>query len=175
MDDIRDPNRRRSLFGHRLKSIREAKRLTQEELANRIGCKAVTISRWERGEREPNAGNLANLAAALEVDLTSLIGDGDDASSLDAKAASSAPPRYPSGIEGRLAALRDRHDPADVQSLFYEEINILTEAAQKLSRGAVYMNDTQLDVIIGMVDDLSSSLRDIKKERDSVSSSVVGG
>lgn len=37
-----------------VKTIRDKLRLTQEELAQRLGVSVITISRWERGEFSPS-------------------------------------------------------------------------------------------------------------------------
>jgi transcriptional regulator with XRE-family HTH domain len=57
-------------FGRRLRELREAAGLTQQALAERVGVKWETISRWERGDREPNWSNILGLAQALGVDCT---------------------------------------------------------------------------------------------------------
>jgi len=44
-----------------LRSLREALRLTQEELARRIDVNKLTVSRWERGKLRPSATSLGAL------------------------------------------------------------------------------------------------------------------
>lgn len=41
-------------YAKKIKEYRERKFLTQTELANILGVKLVTISRWETGRFEPN-------------------------------------------------------------------------------------------------------------------------
>lgn len=41
--------------------------LTQIELAEKLKVSNLTVFRWEKGEREPRASDIANLAAALNV------------------------------------------------------------------------------------------------------------
>jgi transcriptional regulator with XRE-family HTH domain len=41
-------------LGQKIKSIREAIRMSQEEFGNEIGCSQVAISAWEAGRRSPN-------------------------------------------------------------------------------------------------------------------------
>ncbi len=55
-------------FGPRLRELREAAGLTQQELAARVGVQWETISRWERGTREPSWSNVLAMASALGVD-----------------------------------------------------------------------------------------------------------
>jgi transcriptional regulator with XRE-family HTH domain len=54
-------------FARRLRELREAAGLTQEQLAARAGVKRDAIARWERGAREPAWGNVLALAEALGV------------------------------------------------------------------------------------------------------------
>ncbi len=65
-------------FGDRLRAQivlwRERRGLLQHELADRVGCSKDTISLWERGQREPNALNVARLAEALQVSADVLLG-----------------------------------------------------------------------------------------------------
>lgn len=46
-------------------SLRLAKGMTQQQLAEAVGCLRGDISRWERGERRPNTGSAMKLARAL--------------------------------------------------------------------------------------------------------------
>lgn len=41
-------------YAKKIKEYREREFLTQTQLAEILGCKFVTISRWERGKFEPN-------------------------------------------------------------------------------------------------------------------------
>lgn len=51
----------------RIKQAREIKKLTQKQLAEKVGVSEVTISRWESGERIPKATYLSNLSNVLDV------------------------------------------------------------------------------------------------------------
>ena len=48
-----------------LKQIRKESRVSQEELAKRIGVSARAIGAWERGENSPNAEQVWNCAVSL--------------------------------------------------------------------------------------------------------------
>ena len=48
----------------RLKAVREAAGLTQDELARKIGSGRVSISRWETGQIEPSRHVLASIGYA---------------------------------------------------------------------------------------------------------------
>ena len=53
--------------------LREEKKLTQTELAERIGVSGKTVSKWETGKGLPDISLLQPLAKALGVSLTELL------------------------------------------------------------------------------------------------------
>jgi transcriptional regulator with XRE-family HTH domain len=59
-------------FGQRLRELRQAKGLSQEELAFRAGLHRTYISSTERGQRNVALLNIEKLAAALEVGMADL-------------------------------------------------------------------------------------------------------
>src|SRR4051794_18877019 len=100
-------------FGTRLRRLREAAALTQEELAARSGLAAKSIGALERGERRhPHPPTVRALAAALglaEVDQATLI-SGTSALETDgpgsvAASPRVAPPTPPTPLLGRDADL----------------------------------------------------------------------
>lgn len=54
-------------FSARLKHLREAAGLTQQELATKAGFQRGAVARWELGTREPSWKNIVALANALGV------------------------------------------------------------------------------------------------------------
>jgi transcriptional regulator with XRE-family HTH domain len=58
----------------RLRSVRQRKALTQQELADKAGVNRVTIARLEGGVDEPRPATLRKLAAALGVEPVTLMG-----------------------------------------------------------------------------------------------------
>ena len=60
-------------FGESLKRVRLEKGYTQESLANKIGVKKQTISRYENSQREPNFFTAIKIANSLEVPIEYLI------------------------------------------------------------------------------------------------------
>jgi transcriptional regulator with XRE-family HTH domain len=56
-------------FGRRLRLVRKAKGLTQQELADRIGQTMQAISRLETGGSVPSFETLLKLAEALDCEL----------------------------------------------------------------------------------------------------------
>lgn len=62
------------IFNERLKELRIKKQLSQIELAALTSTGQSSISAWERGEREPLAHQLVDLANALDCSVDYLLG-----------------------------------------------------------------------------------------------------
>jgi len=56
-------------FGQMVKNLRRALRLTQDELARRVGCAPVTLRKIEYGDLRPSVQIAERLAMALEIPL----------------------------------------------------------------------------------------------------------
>ena len=54
-------------IGEQIAILRRSKRLTQNELAERLGISFQAVSKWERGETLPDVGILLDLANVLET------------------------------------------------------------------------------------------------------------
>lgn len=63
----------RTKFGAHLRKIRQEKKLTQEELADKAGMHFTYIGQIERGKRNPSLVNLERLAKALKVSAGQLL------------------------------------------------------------------------------------------------------
>lgn len=61
-------------FGERTKKARESKRLTQSQLAARVGAHRVTIAKIEAGKRAPKLLLGCRIARALQVHIFWLCG-----------------------------------------------------------------------------------------------------
>lgn len=59
--------------GKLIRSLREGLKLTQEQLAKRVGVSRVSISKWESGENKPKGDNSIALASALRVSVDWLL------------------------------------------------------------------------------------------------------
>jgi len=66
-----------TFFGKRLRSLRRAKDMTQEQVAERAGLSLQSVGEIERGRGNPTLVNVERLAAALDVELTALFDLGD--------------------------------------------------------------------------------------------------
>ena len=60
-----------------LKEIRTRRRLTQQQVADRIGCSSVVYSRYECGARQPPIETLLKLAEIFGVTMDFLLGRQD--------------------------------------------------------------------------------------------------
>ena len=54
-------------FGKRLQRIRKSKRVTQEQLAEKVGLDTMTISRIENGKEYPKPDNFAKICEVLHT------------------------------------------------------------------------------------------------------------
>jgi transcriptional regulator with XRE-family HTH domain len=68
--------------GQRLKQSREKLGLTQESLAELVNLSVRNITRYENGESQPTADNLASMARVLNVSVDYLVNLSDSPSPL---------------------------------------------------------------------------------------------
>ncbi|MBU2983224.1 helix-turn-helix domain-containing protein [Lentibacter algarum] len=67
-----------STFGDRVAGAREIAKMSQEELAKRLGVKLATLQNWENDMAEPRANKLSMLAGMLNVSIMWLLeGEGE--------------------------------------------------------------------------------------------------
>ncbi len=59
-------------FGERVRELRKARALSQEELAYKAGVHRTYMGGIERGERNPSLKNIAAIAEAMGVKLSEL-------------------------------------------------------------------------------------------------------
>ena len=59
-------------LGQRIASLRKAKKLTQEQLAEALGCSVEFISLVERGVNAPSVAGLEKFAKILKVEVKEL-------------------------------------------------------------------------------------------------------
>ncbi|MBY5034186.1 helix-turn-helix domain-containing protein [Streptococcus gallolyticus] len=63
-----------SFFTDNLKALRKQKKLTQQEVADKLEINRVTYTNWEKGNREPNLENVVKLAHILNATTDELLG-----------------------------------------------------------------------------------------------------
>ena len=65
-------------FSEILRNVRETRKLSQSELAERTGLQPSAISHFETGKRAPSFENLVRLANALAVSIDYLLGRAEE-------------------------------------------------------------------------------------------------
>ena len=71
-------------FGDNLKQIRKSKKMSQEQLAEKINVSRQAVSKWENGETYPEMNNILELCKLFNCKLNDLIhADMSDITSLD--------------------------------------------------------------------------------------------
>jgi transcriptional regulator with XRE-family HTH domain len=60
-------------IGVRIKAARQAKALSQDDLAVQLGVRGKTIRRWEHGKNDPQPKHLRALSATLDCSLPWLL------------------------------------------------------------------------------------------------------
>ena len=58
-----------------IKNARTKKNMTQLELADIVGVSYQAVSNWERGNSMPDIGKISDIAKALDIDVTELLGN----------------------------------------------------------------------------------------------------
>ena len=59
--------------GKTIAALRQARGMTQQQLADALGIAQQSVARWETGEREPRVSTLRRIAAVLGCDLSALL------------------------------------------------------------------------------------------------------
>jgi transcriptional regulator with XRE-family HTH domain len=59
-------------LGRRIAGLRKARKLTQEQLAEAVGCSVEFVSLVERGVNAPSVAGLGGFAEALKVEVKEL-------------------------------------------------------------------------------------------------------
>jgi len=67
-------------FSERLKELRKQAKLTQVELAGKLGIVQSSYADWERGKKKPTQDNLVKIAQVLNVSVDYLVGNSEEKS-----------------------------------------------------------------------------------------------
>ena len=62
-------------FSERLKTLRKEARLTQVDVAEKLGISQPAYASWERGVKKPTQDNLVKIAQVLNVSVDYLVGN----------------------------------------------------------------------------------------------------
>ena len=60
-------------FGENLKLIRKSKKISQEELADKLGVSRQSVSKWETGENYPSMQNIMSLCTIFKCKVNELV------------------------------------------------------------------------------------------------------
>lgn len=66
------------MFGERLAQLRKSRKLSQYELADRLGFSRGQVANYEQGKREPDYATLQKFADFFEVSTDYLLGRNDE-------------------------------------------------------------------------------------------------
>jgi putative transcriptional regulator len=67
-------------FSERLKTLRKEARLTQVNVAEKLGISQPAYASWERGVKKPTQENLVKIARVLNVSVDYLVGNSEEKS-----------------------------------------------------------------------------------------------
>lgn len=123
--------------GQLIRSLRESKKLTQEQLAKMVGVSRVSISKWESGENKPKGDNLLSLASALGVSIDWLM-SGNSAADAENKTTSQGSGDFSNISIATLGAHR-------VPVLSYVQAGSFQPCADRLGEGIYEYVTTDLD------------------------------
>ena len=62
-------------FGENLKKLRKLKKISQEELAERVGVSRQSVSKWETGDAYPEMNNILELCKIFKCNIGELVND----------------------------------------------------------------------------------------------------
>jgi transcriptional regulator with XRE-family HTH domain len=120
-------------IGDRLRTLREEKKLTQDEVEKRTGVLRTYVSRVENGHAVPSVETLEKFARALEVPMYQLFYEGDDPAKFSKRLKFKSADDSAWGSSGKNARLLtkfcrlfSRTSKGDLQWLFF--------MAQKMAR-----------------------------------------
>lgn len=65
-------------FSERLKNLRKQARLTQVDVAGKLGISQQAYASWERGIKKPTQENLVKISQVLNVSIDYLVGNSDE-------------------------------------------------------------------------------------------------
>ena len=124
----RRANEGRTKFARRLCEVRNAKGLTQFELAERAGIDFTYISRLENGRVVPSLALVERLAKGLEVEIYQLF--------LDVSAEAEAPKLFPHGVqEWSLLRVFRQMSSEDRSLLFFLAAQLASRASSSPQLG----------------------------------------
>lgn len=97
-------------FGKRLAALRKQRTMTQQALADAVGCHVTMVRRYEAGETQPTLEVIRNMARALSVSADALVFEQDERDPVDElrlqfEAVSQLPPEEQAVVKEVLESL----------------------------------------------------------------------
>jgi len=97
-------------FGKRLATLRKARAMTQQALADQVGCHVTMVRRYEANETQPTLDVIRKMARALSVSADALVFEQDERNPTDElrlqfEAVSQLPPEEQSVVKEVLESL----------------------------------------------------------------------
>ena len=117
----------------RLKELREERNFTQNDVATAIKTTRTNIGRWEKGENEPSANFVIQLADFFEVSTDYLLGREDDFGNISVKTETA--PALPKESQELLDIFDSLDKFHQVQVLEYARYFSMRENATKNKKG----------------------------------------
>lgn len=97
-----------SAIGEKIKTLRKERKLTQKELAHKIGVTASTVTKYENGQLEPKIEVLNKIATNFNISVSTLIEDNNSKKELC--------------IKHRLLSLRESFNNEEITANKIEEL-----------------------------------------------------
>ncbi len=154
-------------LGPRIAAARESARLTQAELAEMLGLRSPeTISRYERGEREPRFSSLCRLATALGISVDALIdGSESGAKPRASRAAPVDPPDAPASTAPVTGSSRPNYQLGTGTAMGRSHAALLEAARRDLQRLHDLDPDAALLALGQIVELTDAALRRVSRAR----------
>ena len=95
-------------IGNKIRSLREEKGMTQQELANKIGKSRAAVGKYEIGSRLPDNSTLHAICDYFETSTDYLLGRSDFRRITPASLEDCLSERYDSTFRGKLLSLREK-------------------------------------------------------------------
>lgn len=62
----------KDIFSEKLKELRQERHLSQNQIADKLGCAVSTYANWEQGRREPSIYDIFNLLWVYDIEANEL-------------------------------------------------------------------------------------------------------
>lgn len=138
-------------IGKNIKAARKAAGLTQAALAEKCGLATITIRQYESEKREPNIGQIVNLASALNVSILYLLdAEGADGNTL--------PTYFADPGDFEFIKMFGLDTPAGRQTFFSERPGS-DDTASRIKRAWAKLNEAGREKAVERIEELAEISR----------------